>query len=543
MTDNASTATPPSASATATGAASGSAAPADTDTAADTATAAATAAAAGADTVDVQAIAARASAAARPFAQTAPRERARALVAVADALAAASDELIETAMDETGLARPRLTGELKRTVVQLKLFAETIVDGAYLDARIDPADPDFVLGPRPDLRRTLVPVGPVLNFAGSNFPFAFSVAGGDTAAALAAGCPIIVKGHPGHPELSKRTAAIVTAALASAGMPDGVFQLALGQEAGVTLLKDERIRAGSFTGSLRAGRMLADIAAARPRPIPFFGELGSVNPVFVFPSATADAAAIGAGFAASISGSAGQLCTKPGFLFVPADAATELTASIAAAVADVPEHRMLNPQIASGFSSRQHTVLAVEGVSTVVDGALRTDGEQQAWVTPTVASTTVAALAAAGSAVLDEAFGPLSVVVAYDDVSELTALAAELFPGNLTATVFVGEGDASPVVEEFVATLSETSGRVLFGGWPTGVAVTPAMQHGGPYPATTSDSGTSVGSAAITRFLRAVTYQDAPEALLPPQLRDDNPWNVPQRIAPAGDSAAWGQLR
>ncbi|RFA11244.1 aldehyde dehydrogenase (NADP(+)) [Subtercola boreus] len=494
---------------------------------------------------DVEALAGRAAASSRAFAQTAPRDRARALVAVGDALAAAADELIDLAMAETGLARPRLTGELKRTVVQLKLFAETIVDGAYLDARIDPADPEFALGARPDLRRTLVPLGPVLNYAGSNFPFAFSVAGGDTAAALAAGCPVIVKGHPGHPQLSIRTAAIVAEALAVAGMPDGVFQLALGQEAGVALLKDDRIRAGSFTGSLRAGRFLADVAAARPRPIPFFGELGSVNPVFVFPSAAAGAGAaatIGAGFAASISGSAGQLCTKPGFLFVPAESAAELTRAVASGVAGVPEQRMLNPQIASGFVARQHTVLGADGVSTVVDGGTRLDGDEQGWVTPTVASTTVAALSAAGSAVLDEAFGPLSVVVAYDDVSELAALAAELFPGNLTSTVFLGEGDESALVHEFVSVLSETSGRVLFGGWPTGVAVTPAMQHGGPYPATTSDSGTSVGSAAITRFLRAVTYQDAPQPLLPPQLRDDNPWNVPQTISPPGASATWGAL-
>ena len=489
---------------------------------------------------DVERVAARAAAASRPFAHTAPRDRAAALGAVADALAAASPELIATAMRETGLGEARLTGELRRTAVQLRLFADTVVDGSYLDVRIDPADPSFVLGPRPDLRRTLVPLGPVLNFAASNFPFAFSVAGGDTAAALAAGCPVIVKGHPGHPQLSVRTAEIVTGALADSRMPEGVFQLVLGQQAGVGLLNDDRIRAGSFTGSLRAGRLLADIAAARPRPIPFYGELGSVNPVFVFPSAAADAASIARGFAASISGSAGQLCTKPGFVFVPASVAGEFAQVVEQAVGDVSEQRMLNPQLAKGYVERHRTILGLIEVAAVVEGGARTDDDGQTWVTPTVASTTVAALSAAGSAVLDEAFGPLSVIVAYDDERELAGLVQQFLPGTLTSTVYLGADDASGVVTEFVDTLTETSGRVLFGGWPTGVAVTPALQHGGPYPATTSDSGTSVGSAAIARFLRAVTFQDAPDPLLPPQLRDTNPWNVPRRISPPGASASWG---
>ena len=229
--------------------------------------------------MDIEHVAERAAQAARPFADTEPRARAAALVAVADALDAASDELIVIAMQETGLTRPRLEGEVRRTSNQLRLFAEVIVDGAYLDARIDEADPGYVIGPRPDVRRVLEPVGPVLNFASSNFPFAFSVAGGDSAAALAAGCPLIVKAHSGHPALSRRTAEIVAQAIADAGMPVGVFQLVEGQQRGVDLLKDDRIRAGSFTGSTRVGQLLADIAASRPRPIPFYGELGSVNPV------------------------------------------------------------------------------------------------------------------------------------------------------------------------------------------------------------------------------------------------------------------------
>lgn len=291
---------------------------------------------------DLDRVAERAAAVARAFAATEPRARAAALVAVADALDRNAAELIAIAMRETGLTAPRLIGEVRRTSNQLRLFAEAIVDGGYLDARIDAADPEYVIGPRPDVRRVLEPVGPVLNFAASNFPFAFSVAGGDSAAALAAGCPVVVKAHSGHLELSRRTAEVVIEALDGAGMPDGVFQLIEGQQDGVDLLKDDRIRAGAFTGSTHVGRLLADIAATRPRPIPFYGELGSVNPVYATPGAVVAEPELLQGFLASVAGSAGQLCTKPGFLFVPAGA--EL-GELAEAAAAVGEHRLLNPGI------------------------------------------------------------------------------------------------------------------------------------------------------------------------------------------------------
>jgi NADP-dependent aldehyde dehydrogenase len=489
-------------------------------------------------TDDVELIAARAAAAARPYTATSPSERSAALQAVANALDSDGDELIELAVTETGLGLPRLMGELKRTTVQLRMFAGVVLDGGYLDVRIDPADPEFVLGPRPDLRRTLVPRGPVLNYAAGNFPFAFSVAGGDTAAALAAGCPVILKAHPGHPRLSARTAELVVAALAASGMPDHVFQIVFEADAAVALLRDDRIRAASFTGSLRAGRMLADIAAARPRPIPFYGELGSVNPVFVLPSAASDADAIGRGFVTSFTGSAGQLCTKPGFLFVPIDLAQAVLASATAALEGMAEQRLLGERITEGYLSRREAVLDADGVETVTIGAVRLDDSGEGWATPTLASTTVASLRSAGSDILDESFGPLSIVVAYDATDDLARLAGELFPGNLASTVHAAPDDRSAQLSGLVGVLAETSGRVLFGGWPTGVAVTPAMQHGGPWPATTSDAGTSVGTAAITRFLRGVSYQAAPQAMLPPQLRDDNPWDVPQQILAAETSVS-----
>ena len=486
-------------------------------------------------------IALRATDAAPLWAALSPRERAVALVAAANALEANRAELVTVAIRETGLSEARLTGELTRTAVQLRLFADTIVDGSYLDVRIDDADPHFALGVRPDLRRYRIPVGPVLNFAASNFPFAFSVAGGDTAAALAAGNPVIVKAHSGHPTLSARTGAIVAAALEVAGAPVGTLQLIYGQAAGVDLLRDPRIAAASFTGSIRAGRILADIAAARPAPIPFYGELGSVNPAFVTRVALATGAdAIVDGYITSVSGSAGQLCTKPGFLFLPAGHG--LSAALAARAETVAEHRLLNPGIAAGYRARRTSILAAPGVSPIAEGSLRFDNEGQGWATPTIVSVRADDLIAQRDALLDEAFGPLSIVVEYDDEDELAARAEDLFEGNLTGTVHAGVGEASPSLRALIRWIAEHAGRVLFGGWPTGVAVTPAMQHGGPWPATTNDTGTSVGSAAIERFLRPVAYQDVPQGLLPEPLRDENPWHVPQQRGLEGDSLTWGQL-
>jgi NADP-dependent aldehyde dehydrogenase len=380
---------------------------------------------------DLDRIAARAAEVAPQWAATTPTERAAALVAAADALTAARESLVATAMEETGLAEARLTGELNRTAVQLKLFADTVIDGEYLDVRIDDADPDFALGVRPDVRRYRIPVGPVLNFAASNFPFAFSVAGGDTAAALAAGCPVIVKAHSGHPRLSVETAKVVSEALVGAGAPDGVLQLISGQEAGVAMLKDPRIKAGSFTGSIRVGRMLADIAAARPTPIPFYGELGSVNPAFVTRAGLAASAdSIVDGFVTSVAGSAGQLCTKPGFLFVPGQNA--LAERIASAASAVTEHRLLNPSITAGYRDRRDAILSTPGVTVIAEGDVRVDEDGNGWATPTIVSVPAPVLREHHETLLDEAFGPLSVMVEYDDEAELAPLAAELFEGNLT---------------------------------------------------------------------------------------------------------------
>ena len=497
---------------------------------------------------ELEAVVARATAAAPQLAATTAEHRAHALVTIADALEAAAPELVTIALRETGLTEARLKGEITRTAVQLRLFADTIVDGGYLDARIDHADPDFALGARPDIRRTHIPLGPVINFSASNFPFAFSVMGGDSAAILAAGCPLIVKAHSGHPKLSDATARVATAAIHEAGLPEGSFQLVHGREAGVAILQDPRVRAGSFTGSIAAGRLLADIAAARPAPIPFYGELGSVNPVFITADAIAERAEdIATGFVTSVTGSAGQLCTKPGFVFVPAGEATQQWQDrIRAAAEGTPEHRLLDPRIAQSYDERRTAVLGAAGVRAIVTGGVRFDDAGQGWATPTIVAVSLEDFRAAHQALAHEAFGPLSIIVEVPHDTDLATLLPEFFEGNLTATLHHGEAEASAAHQNaaalgtLVRAMAAQVGRVLFNGWPTGVAVTPAQQHGGPWPATTNDASTSVGTAAITRFLRPVAFQNAPVALLPDALRDDNPLGVPQHIAPAGESRTWG---
>ena len=498
-------------------------------------------------TPELEAVVSRAATIAPLYAQTPPADRARALVAAADALEAATDTLVPIAMHETGLTEARLTGEVKRTAVQMRMFAETVVRGDYLDARIDEADADFALGVRPDLRRTHIPLGPIINFAASNFPFAFSVAGGDSAAILAAGCPLIVKAHSGHPELSDATAAVLSRALTEAGMPDGLLQIIHGTEAGVAVLKDPRIKGGSFTGSIHAGRILADIASSRPTPIPFYGELGSVNPVFVTQEALTERADdIVAGYVTSIAGSAGQLCTKPGLVFVPEGHG--LDESLREAATPVGEHRLLNQRIAQSYAEGRDAILAIDGVRVIHEGSLRFDDDGHGWATPTIVAVPLATLREHADPLTHEVFGPMSLVVEVPEDEAYAPLMPELFEGNLTGTLHLSEAekqggtDNARAISDLITSISLQAGRVLFDGWPTGVAVTPAQTHGGPWPATTNDSSTSVGTAAIERFQRPVTYQNVSQSFLPNELQDANPRNVPQRTALAGESRAWGAL-
>lgn len=455
------------------------------------------------------------------WAATSPAQRAGILDAVASALDAAADQLVPIAMAETNLPELRLRGELKRTTFQLRFFGELLRDGGYLDARIDHPDAQWPMGAaRPDLRRTRIPLGPVVVFAASNFPFAFSVAGGDSASALAAGNPVIVKAHHGHLQLSRLTAQVVNEALAGAGAPEGLFQVVFGTEAGRTVLLDPRIKAAGFTGSIPGGRALMDLAVSRDEPIPFYGELGSNNPVFVTEqAASVRGEQIVADFIGSFTASAGQLCTKPGMLFIPRGSGLRPLLSEAALPAGTG---LLNQRIREGYGQVLDQLSAHPAVEVLAQG-----GEPLCeQPSPTLLITGIDELLADPRALQAECFGPTALVVEYDSEQQLVA-AAQTFEGQLTATIHGEEGDR---VQELVAVLANKAGRVLWNQWPTGVSVTYAQQHGGPYPATTAVGTTSVGAAAIERFVRPVAYQNFPQHLLPAQLQDANPDSVPQLV-------------
>jgi NADP-dependent aldehyde dehydrogenase len=476
------------------------------------------------DTATLELVTAAARRAAPQLAGSTTADRARWLEAVADALDAATDELVAIANEETSLGTARLSGEVARTTGQLRLFGSVITDGAYLEATIDHGDPE-AQPPRPDLRRMLVPLGPVAVFTASNFPFAFSVAGGDTASALAAGCPVIVKAHPGHPRLSDRTSVIVADALADAGAPDGTFAMVAGYEAGRQLVLDPAVKAAGFTGSLSGGRALFDLANSRADPIPFYGELASLNPVLITPAADgARSRELAAGLVDSFTLGAGQFCTKPGLVLVPAGG--ELESAVVAAMEGPPDAAMLNERIAASFAGSLRQLIETGRVEVLV-------GDPDRAVTDGVASTVVLTtdtdrLTAEHDVLLEECFGPVTLLVRYDGESDLDRVLA-LLPGSLTVTIHAEDDDfeaLAPRIEQ----LRDTAGRVIFGGWPTGVAVNWAQQHGGPWPSTTSSLHTSVGASAIRRFLRPVAFQDAPETLLPPALRDANPLAIPRRV-------------
>ncbi|WP_040805633.1 aldehyde dehydrogenase (NADP(+)) [Nocardia concava] len=467
--------------------------------------------------LEVDAVVEAAATSAPAWAATGAAGRARVLDGIADRLDTRAADLIVLAQRETRLSEPRLTAELRRTTFQLRLFAETVRDGGYLDVRIDTADAEWPMGaPRPDLRRMHIPLGPVVNFAASNFPFAFSVAGGDTAAALAAGCPVIVKASPGHPALSRAIGAIITDALDEHRSPRGVFGLIFGLDAGVRALTHPAVAAAAFTGSGKGGRALFDIANARPVPIPFYGEMGSVNPVFVTAAAARNRAPqITAGLLSALSSSAGQLCTKPGLIAIPVG--SPLLDELARSTPE-PTGDLLNGAIEAGFIGAVEELRDHPRVRILSGGAAgRT----------LLLTTTAQDVLADPEALTHEMFGPAALIVTYRDDTELLDLARTV-GGQLTVSVFGDEADdtASALVAEGVA----AAGRVLWNSWPTGLSVTYAQQHGGPYPATTAPTATSVGTASIARFLRPVVFQSMPQELLPPELRDDNPLSVPRSV-------------
>ncbi|WP_042376049.1 aldehyde dehydrogenase family protein [Streptacidiphilus melanogenes] len=451
--------------------------------------------------------------------------RAALLRAAAERLHAAAPELVAAADAETALGDVRLTGELARTVFQLRYFAD-LVDraaepGGFLDIRRDSADPGLT-PPRPDLYRVKLPLGVVGVFAASNFPFAFSVPGGDTASALAAGCPVVVKAHPDHPETSERMAAALREAAREVGLPEGTIGLVHGFESGPELVRHPLLAGVGFTGSPRGGRALFDLAAARPRPIPFHGELGSLNPVLVTEAALAGAGA-GAGTSAaeelahglvgSFTLGMGQFCTKPGLVLVPAGAAGDaFEKAVADAAAQARTGVLLDARMREAFLGGFARRAGLADVQTVAPAGPAPTPETPLAVRPGVLSVPAAsALRGSHEALLEECFGPATVLVRYADPAEADAVLSRL-DGCLTATLHTPAAD--PDAAALLAVLARFAGRVLFGGWPTGVAVADAMHHGGPYPASTS-TATSVGATAVERWLRPVSFQTVPEELLP----------------------------
>ena len=466
----------------------------------------------------------RSAAAAAPgLAGLTPRERADSLRAIAAALAKHEAELVQLADAETGLGPARLGSELLRTRVQLEMFAEVVEEGWPLEVVIDRPDPAARPAPRPDLRRMLLPIGPVAVYAASNFPFAFSVAGGDTASALAAGCPVVLKAHPGHPNLSVRCGQLVAEAV---DHPGG-FAVVHGFETGQALIQHPAIAAAAFTGSLAGGRALHDLAAARPDPIPFYGELGALNPVVVTPGALAERPdELVAGFVGSYLLGSGQFCTKPGLLLLPAGHG--LADRLAAAVADAELGPLLNARIKSGYELTSARLAAVPGVRNILGDPSPLPGPG-ARVRPMLLAVPAPVLLAHADQLLQECFGPAALLVEYDSTEQLLTVLDRL-PGSLTGTLHADVDGEPALARAVVDRLTARAGRVITGGWPTGVAVTWAMHHGGPWPATTNPGHTSVGVTAIRRFQRPVVYQNTPESLLPPALRDSNPWRIPRRV-------------
>jgi NADP-dependent aldehyde dehydrogenase len=470
---------------------------------------------------DLAQAAAGAEAAFAIYKNAAGKARSAFLRKIADGLSAAGEELVARAHLETGLPLARLNGELARTTGQLRLFASVAEEGSWVDARIDEALPERAPLPRADIRSMLRPLGPVAVFGASNFPLAFSVAGGDTAAALAAGCPVIVKAHPAHPGASELAGKAIQAAVAECGLPPGTFSLLFDADlaVGAALVVDPRVKAVGFTGSAAGGMALMKLAAARAEPIPVYAEMGSSNPVFLLPGAMRErASAIGKGLFGSMTLGSGQFCTKPGVVFVPRDAADSFAEEFRLAAANTARLGMLTHGIAQRYAAgvkaraeEGHAELAGDPAAQEGDAALAKCAVFEAKVEDFLSEPSLA----------EEIFGPTTLLVRYSSVDRLLEAARGL-GGHLTATIHAGAGDEE-LAAELVRVLEEKAGRVLFNGYPTGVEVCPAMVHGGPWPATSDGRSTSVGTRAMLRFARAVCWQDCPDALLPPELRHGNP--------------------
>jgi NADP-dependent aldehyde dehydrogenase len=461
------------------------------------------------------------------YRETAPDVRATFLETIAQNILELGDALVERVMAESGLPRPRVEGERGRTMGQLRLFAQVVRDGRYLNARIDPAMPERKPLPRSDIRMRMIPLGPVAVFGASNFPLAFSVAGGDTASALAAGCPVVAKAHPAHPGTSEMVGRAIRDAVEASGLPEGVFSLIFdsGYEIGQALVADPRIKAVGFTGSRRGGVALMKIAAERPEPIPVYAEMSSINPVILFRGALEERGPqIAQAFVSSLMMGAGQFCTSPGLIIAEeGEGLDRFTSAAAEALQEAAAGTMLTPGIHQAYCSGVEALAAHPRVDTVARGKAGHNYQGQAGLFSTTSDAFME-----DEHLREEVFGSSSLIVRCAD-EPAVATVLESLEGQLTAALHIAESDQQDA-RKLLPVLERKVGRILVNGFGTGVEVAPAMVHGGPYPSTSDGRSTSVGTMAIDRFLRPVAYQDLPDALLPEELRDSNPRGIDRLV-------------
>ena len=455
------------------------------------------------------------------------KKRAEFLRAVADEIEVLGDELVKTAMSETALPEARIIGERGRTTGHCRMFADYIEEGSWVEARVDTAIPDRVPAPKPDIRKKLVALGPVVVFGAANFPLAYSTAGGDTASALAAGCPVIVKAHPAHAKTSELVAGAIIKAMTKTGMPKGVFQHLHGAsfEVGQALVKHPQTKAVGFTGSFVGGKALFDLANQRPTPIPVFAEMSSINPIILLPeSLNKDHQKTAEMVAASITLGVGQFCTNPGLILaIDNDGLNQFIKNLSSKIAESLPAEMLHPGIAENYVKKLTHALAQKGVKLEVQAAAESKKGDKNQGRPTVASTTATEFLKNPS-LAEEVFGPFSLIIRCGDMSELNKMVGSLH-GQLTASVIGAESEIAKH-SNLTNTLIEKAGRLIVNGVPTGVEVCPSQNHGGPFPATTDSRFTAVGTDALKRFARPVAFQNFPDALLPDELKESNPLKI-----------------
>ena len=464
----------------------------------------------------------------KTFRSVSGEKKAAFLNAIADEILALDDELVQVYCSETGLPEGRAKGERGRTVFQLRSFADLVAEGSWVEAAIDTAEPDRAPIPKPDLRKMMVPLGPVVVFGASNFPLAYSTAGGDTAAALAAGCPVIVKSHPMHAGTGELVASAIIKAAEKTGMPNGVFSNlnSSGIEVGVQLIQHPGVKAVGFTGSIKGGRALYDLASQREEPIPVFAEMGSINPVVILPEALQKRGnSLAKTYASSITLGTGQFCTNPGLLLgVKGEALTNFVKKLAEEIVNIEPSCMLHPNIIGAYESNKAKAMAQSGLEVVADYDVEVASNYARQAITTVEGGTFLN----NTTLHQEVFGPFSMVVQCKDTAQLETVISQL-EGQLTGTL-IAENDEIRQYPEIIEALQDRVGRIIYNGVPTGVEVCPAMVHGGPYPASTDSRFTAVGIHSIKRWVRPFSYQNWPDALLPDALKNSNPLGISRLV-------------